>query len=148
MVAFIRPGVLAMAWCDDPKDPQYNYCQETYAVLSKAVDAKGRPFEIHKILVPEPALYMNKDESVGISKGRYGAKSRPEGARLAASYINFYQGKDFVVMPGFGVKEDELALKQIQALFPTKKVHQINTREILLGGGNIHCITMQIPEAK
>jgi agmatine deiminase len=33
----------------------------------------------------------------------------------------------------------------MQELYPTKKIHQINTREILLGGGNIHCITMQIP---
>ena len=44
------------------------------------------------------------------------------------------------------MKEDALALKQIKALFPEKKVHQILTREILLGGGNIHCITMQIPK--
>jgi agmatine deiminase len=71
-----------MAWCDDPKDPQYNYCQQTYAVLSKAVDAKGRPFEIHKILVPEPALYMNKDESVGISKVVMARKVGPKGRDL------------------------------------------------------------------
>ena len=30
-------------------------------------------------------------------------------------------------------------------LNPEKDIIQINTREVLLGGGNIHCITMQIP---
>ncbi|MDD3348876.1 MAG: agmatine deiminase family protein, partial [Bacilli bacterium] len=29
--------------------------------------------------------------------------------------------------------------------YPEKEIIQINTREILLGGGNIHCMTMQIP---
>jgi agmatine deiminase len=146
MVAFIKPGVIALAWTKDMNDPQYAFCQATYKVLKKATDAQGRPFEIHKILVPSPALYMTKEESKGIVTGAYNAKPREDGGRLAASYINFYQGKDFVILPAFGVKEDALALKQIKALFPEKKVHQILTREILLGGGNIHCITMQIPK--
>ena len=73
---------------------------------------------------------------------------RPAGARLAASYVNFYQGEKFVIMPGFGVKEDALAKEKLQKAFPNKEVIQLNTREILLGGGNVHCITMQIPEAK
>ena len=29
--------------------------------------------------------------------------------------------------------------------YPNKEIIQLNTKEILLGGGNIHCITMQIP---
>jgi agmatine deiminase len=30
-------------------------------------------------------------------------------------------------------------------LFPTRKVIGVETREVLLGGGNIHCITQQVP---
>ena len=40
---------------------------------------------------------MSKTEAKGIKLGRYDAKARPEGSRLAASYINFYQGEKFVV---------------------------------------------------
>ena len=149
MVAFAKPGVLALAWCDDPSDPQYEYCQQAYQVLANARDAKGKPFKIVKIPLPNPPLTLSKDEAKGIASNLVTeAKPRQEGDRLSASYANFYQGKKFVILPAFGVKEDKMAYDIFSQLFPKKKIHQINTREILLGGGNIHCITMQIPEVK
>ena len=147
MVCFVRPGVLALAWTTDRSDPQYKFSSEAFKTLSAARDAKGRKFEIHKIKLPKP-IYMTKKEAKGITKGRNEAKPRPEGSRLAASYINFYQGEKFVILPAFGVPEDALAKKKMQQLFPEKDIIQINSREILLGGGNIHCITMQIPYNK
>ena len=146
MVAFVKPGVICMAWSDDPNDLQYEYCRQTYDALIRSRDAHNRKLEIHKIPVPSPALYMSEEEASSIAGGRFNAKARLAQSRLAASYINFYQGEDFVILPAFGVKEDEIALKIIQKLFKGKKIHQIYSREILLGGGNIHCITMQIPE--
>ncbi len=144
MACFIKPGVVALAWPTDRNDPQYKFSQSAYKLLSNSEDAKGRKFKIIKIKLPKP-LYMNKSEAKGIKVGRYEAKARPEGSRLAASYINFYQGDKFVILPAFGVPEDKLAKAELQKLYPKKDIIQINTREILLGGGNIHCITMQIP---
>ena len=144
MACFIKPGVVALAWPTDRNDPQYKFSQSAYKLLSNSEDAKGRKFKIIKIKLPKP-LYMNKSEAKGIKVGRYEAKARPEGSRLAASYINFYQGEKFVILPAFGVPEDKLAKAELQKLYPNKDIIQINTREILLGGGNIHCITMQIP---
>ncbi len=146
MVAFIRPGEIAMAWTDDKNDPQYAYCEATYEVLRKSADASGRKLKIHKIPIPSPALFVTKEETKGLVNGRGTIKKRMAGDRLSASYINFYQGKDFVIIPAFGVKEDKEAYRIISSLFPKKTIHQIYTREILLGGGNIHCITMQIPQ--
>ena len=37
------------------------------------------------------------------------------------------------------------ALKILAEVFPDRKVVGVATREILLGGGNIHCITQQQP---
>ena len=149
MVAFVKPGVLALAWCDDPSDPQYAYCKQAYDVLSKATDSKGKPFQIVKIPLPNPPLVLTKEEAKGVASNQVTeAKPRKEGDRLSASYVNFYQGKKFVILPAFGVEEDKVAYDIFNKLFPKKKIHQINTREILLGGGNIHCITMQIPEVK
>ena len=149
MVAFLKPGVLALAWCDDPDDPQYVYCQQAYEVLSKARDCRGKPFQIVKLPLPNPPLTLSEAEAKGVAGNQVTeAKPRKAGDRLSASYVNFYQGKRFVILPAFGVKEDKIAYDIFAKLFPKKKIHQINTREILLGGGNIHCITMQIPEVK
>ena len=144
MACFIRPGVIALAWTDDKSDPQYAFSSAAYRKLKRSTDAQGRSFEIVKIKLPKP-IYMSDKEAKGIKVGRYDAKARPEGSRLAASYINFYQGDKFVILPGFGVPEDKLAKAKLQKLYPDKEIIQINSKEILLGGGNIHCITMQIP---
>ena len=75
-----------------------------------------------------------------------GEPTRTPGERLAASYINFYIANKSVVMPGFGDKMDEVAKKKLESLFPDREVVQIPARNILIGGGNIHCITQQIPK--
>lgn len=144
MACFIRPGVVALAWTTNKDDPQYKYSSSAYKTLTNSTDAQGRKIKVVKVKLPQP-LYMTKSEAKGITVGKHDAKSRLEGNRLAASYINFYQGDKFVILPAFGVPEDKLAKKQLQELYPDKEIIQFNTREILLGGGNIHCITMQIP---
>jgi agmatine deiminase len=64
---------------------------------------------------------------------------------MAASYVNFYIANKAVVVPQFGVPTDEQAIAALQERFSTRKVIGVSSREILLGGGNIHCITQQIP---
>jgi len=146
MVSFIKPGEVVMAWTNNKNDPQFEYCLGTFEALKKATDAKGRKLVIHKMLLPDPPLFLTVEESKGLSNTSATLAKREAGRRLAASYINYYQGKDFVVMPAFGVKEDHKAFEMMKKLYPNKVIHQINTKEILLGGGNIHCITMQVPE--
>ncbi len=144
IACFIKPGVVALSWTDDKNDPQYKFSYNAYKLLKNETDAMGRKIEVIKIKLPKP-MYMSKKEADGIKIGRFDAKPRPEGSRLAASYINFYQGEKFVILPGFGVPEDKLAKAKLEKLYPDKEIIQINSKEILLGGGNIHCITMQIP---
>ncbi|MCQ3929751.1 MAG: hypothetical protein DPW16_04775 [Chloroflexi bacterium] len=50
-----------------------------------------------------------------------------------------------IVAPIFDDQHDVAALQQLQVLFPERKVIGVPGREILLGGGNIHCITQQQP---
>ena len=112
--------------------------------MSNEVDAKGRKLEIHKILTPTPVL-ITKEESEGVDAVD-GTLPREEGDRLAASYVNYYTGNGFVAVPVFGDPHDELAIQQLQQLYPDRVIEPIYAREILLGGGNIHCITQQVPE--
>jgi agmatine deiminase len=70
---------------------------------------------------------------------------RHAGERLAASYVNFYIANGAIIMPAFGVPEDQLAAAALAAAFPGREVVAVHSREVLLGGGNIHCITQQHP---
>ena len=64
---------------------------------------------------------------------------------MAGSYVNFYIANSGVVMPLFDDPRDQAAREMLQALFPERRVVGVAAREILLGGGNIHCITQQQP---
>jgi agmatine deiminase len=59
--------------------------------------------------------------------------------------VNFYLGTQRVVMPLLDAQRDGAALRKLEALFPGRDVVGVPAREILLGGGNIHCITQQVP---
>ena len=67
---------------------------------------------------------------------------------MAASYVNYYTCNGGVIVPTFADPRDTDALDTLRALYPDRKVVGIPAREILLGGGNIHCITQQQPAAR
>ncbi|MFC7392217.1 agmatine deiminase [Scopulibacillus cellulosilyticus] len=144
VVFFVRPGVVALSWTDDENDPQYPVLNAAYEVLKEATDAKGRKLEIHKIHIPKQ-IEMTEEESEGIDVAR-GSFGRNTGTKLACTYINCYICNGGVIIPAFEDPRDKEALQQMQALFPDREVVQVNTREIALGGGNIHCITQQQPQ--
>jgi agmatine deiminase len=124
--------------------PQFPISQEALAILSNTIDARGRMLQVIKVPVPPP-LHYTASEAAGVAQ-MDGVKARVAGERLAASYINFYFCNGGVVMPGFGVEAaDAAALAVVTAAFPERRVVQVQTREIVLGGGNIHCITQQQP---
>jgi agmatine deiminase len=64
------------------------------------------------------------------------------------AYINFLQTRDLLLIPSFGISEDELALQQFKQYFPDYaakgKIEQIDTSEIIKGGGGLNCISWNI----
>ena len=50
-----------------------------------------------------------------------------------------------VVYPLLDERHDEEAAAVLRDCFPEREVVGVPAREILLGGGNIHCITQQVP---
>lgn len=143
LCCFSNVGSVLLSWTDDRSDPQYARSAEAYEILSTSTDALGNPLKVDKLIQPDP-LYIKREESAGIEKGN--AVKRVEGNRLAASYVNFFIANKAVIVPTFNDKNDRAALERIQEHFPNRKVIPVYSREILLGGGNIHCITQQIPK--
>lgn len=143
LACFARPGVVTLTWCEDPDDPQYAISRDAHRRLAAARDARGRSLEIVKLPMPGP-LFMTDEEAAGIDAVE-GSAERRGGARLAASYANYYIANGLVVMPLLDPKTDRNAMEILASLHPDRRIVGIAAREILLGGGNIHCITQQQP---
>ncbi|CPR15089.1 agmatine deiminase [Brenneria goodwinii] len=145
MCCFVRPGEVALHWTDDENDPQYARSAAAYQVLSAARDAHGRSLKIWKLPAPGP-LYATQEEARGVDAGD--AIERYAGSRLAGSYVNFLISNQQVIFPLLDARTDDIARDLLRQMFPDYTVSGVPAREILLGGGNIHCITQQIPAAK
>ena len=143
--AFTKPGQVVLAWTDNKDDPQYAMSLASRKALEEATDAKGRKLDIILLPLPKPVC-ITAEECKGLDLFN-GEPTRIEGDRLAASYANFYIANDTVIVPGFDDPNDEVARQIISGVFPNRKVVTLQSREILIGGGNIHCITQQIPKA-
>ncbi len=143
LCAYVRPAEVVLNWTDDRNDPQYESSREAYERLKEARDARGRRFEVHKLVQPGPLL-MTAEEAAGVDSSE-GTKRRQAGDWLAGSYVNFYLGTKRVVVPLLDRKRDGAALRKLKSLFPRHEVVGVPGREILLGGGNVHCITQQVP---
>lgn len=59
-------------------------------------------------------------------------------------YINYLQVKDLIVVPTFGLPEDERALRQFEDLFSFCSVVGIESSEIAVQGGVLNCVTWNI----
>lgn len=59
-------------------------------------------------------------------------------------YINFLELNKTVIVPKFGLNEDEAALEKFEKLFKDKKVISIKSNEIANNGGVLNCITWNI----
>ena len=121
---FVNPTVVLCAYEEDPEDDNYLVLKENYDQLLNETDQDGQKLNVIKLPMP----------------GMVGAEQR-----LPASYANFYIGNEVVLVPTFGHKNDEVALRIIQGAFPERKVVGINCREMVHGLGTIHCISQQQP---
>lgn len=143
LACFVRPGTVLLSWCDDASDPHYTVSRDAEARLLATRDTQGRSINVEKIPMPV-SMFYTEEEAAGIDTAATGM-NRKAGERLAASYVNFYIANDAIIAPAFGTTTDAPARAVLQRLFPEREIILVPAREILLGGGNIHCITQQQP---
>ncbi|MEO8307272.1 MAG: agmatine deiminase [Pseudomonadota bacterium] len=145
LACFARPGEVCLTFPANRRDAQWRVSQDALERLSDARDARGKKLKVHKLPSPGP-LKTTGSEAAGVLH-RASVKPRRAGERLAASYANFYITNGGVIMPLLDPRTDKAALAKLRRVFPQRKVVGVPGREILLGGGNIHCITQQVPRA-
>lgn len=125
VAVFARPGVVLHTSCDDRADPNHQIIRANKERLSTMTDAKGRSIEI--IDMPMPKL------------------REIDGNRIAPCYTNFYLANGGIIAPIFGDENDPIALKVLESTFPEREVVGVRCEYIGVGGGEVHCITQQIP---
>lgn len=143
VACFVKPGVVLAAVTDDEDDWRYGLLQDNLRRLREATDAKGRALEVHTL--PMPAIMeITEEEAWGVDAAE-GSMPRRAGDKTAASYLNFLIVNGGVVLPVFDDPNDAVAKATLERAFPGRMVVTVPGREIVLGGGNVHCITQQQP---
>jgi agmatine deiminase len=143
LLCFSAPGVVLLTWTDDENDPQHEISKDALRILESETDAMGRKLRVIKVHQPSP-ITITEEESMGVEPVD-GTYPRMAGDRLAASYINHFIANGGVIVPVFGDPMDGEALAVLAEAYPGREIVPVYAREILLGGGNVHCITQQVP---
>ena len=69
----------------------------------------------------------------------------PRQSKYTWAYINFLQTDKCIFLPGLQIKEDKLAMKQIQNFYPNHKVIRIEEcQDLVRDGGVLNCSTWNI----
>jgi agmatine deiminase len=122
---FINSTTVVCVLEANSRDENYAALRENYERLQSALDQDGHPLTVVALPCPAPLDY--------------------EGARLPASYANFYIANDVVLVPVFDDTNDRKALGILQELFPDHRVVGLPCRVVVAGLGAIHCVTQQEP---
>jgi agmatine deiminase len=125
---FVDATTVVCAVEEDPSDENYAPLQENYQRLQGARDQDGSNLTIVKLPMPGKVDY--------------------HGARLPASYANFYIANGAVLVPTYDHPNDNLALGILTELFPGRAVVGIPCAPLVIGLGAIHCVTQQQPLAE
>ena len=107
-------------------DPNYEILEKNKADLIKFFRDTNQTFDLIEVPLPTRKKINNKN--------------------IIRSYINFYFSKNKIILPKFNVKEDNEVKLIFEKLFSNREIMMLETENINYGGGNIHCITMNVPK--
>ena len=128
VACFSNSNTILTMTCTDKSDSYYDLLTENLEILRSSTDQDGNPINIIELEMSKKRLIPNDDEP--------------------SSYINFYISNNAIILPIFGDElADENAKKILDSQFQNRQIVCLDGRDILLGGGNIHCITQQQPRS-
>jgi agmatine deiminase len=113
--------------CDDTADEHHAELAAMAEELAALRTVDGRPYRLFALPWPD-ACYAD------------------DGHRLPATYANFLILNQAVLVPVYGLPQDEAALAVIGRAFPDREVVAVPCRQLIEQHGSLHCVTMQIPQ--
>lgn len=103
--------------------------RKTRRLLARTTNARGEPY--HILELPTPPLYLNWFTYT-----------------IRRAYTNSLTLNGTVLVPVFGLPEDEVALRQYEIAMPGVTVIPIESAIGINGGGAVHCMTKEVPVAQ
>ena len=100
--------------------------RKTRRLFQREHNAQGQPYQV--IELPTPALYLNWFTYT-----------------IRRAYTNSLTVNGQVLVPTFGLPEDEIALRTYEAHMPGYRIIPIDSAIGINGGGAVHCMTKEIP---
>ncbi len=127
-LARLCPGnTIAYVKCEDEGDEHYAALLDMEEQLKSFKNANGEKFNL--VALPWPDACFDED-----------------GQRLPATYANFLIVNGGVMVPTYGLPQDEEAVRILSSLFTERKVVGVNCRPLIEEHGSLHCISMQYPK--
>ncbi|WP_340114763.1 agmatine deiminase family protein [Maribellus mangrovi] len=128
LARFCKEDTIAYVGCNDTEDEHFESLQKMEVELQQFTQADGTPYKLVELPLPD-ACYDS------------------EGNRLPATYANFTIINMVVLVPVYGVSQDEEAVEILKTCFPEREIIPVNCRVLIEQHGSLHCVTMQYPEA-
>jgi len=123
---FVNHNTVVIVQEENNTDENYHLLKENRERLATAFLQDGSSLNVIELPMPSPVV--------------------SRGARLPASYANFYISNYDVLVPTFNDPNDRIALGILSELFPDRKVIGIHSVDLVWGLGTIHCLTHEQPE--
>lgn len=125
LARFVGPAHVAVVATEERSHPDYESTQRNLASLRTSRDALGRRLQLTLLPLPMPTTMV--------------------GEEVSPSYANFIIANRVVLVPTYGLETDSTALDIVSRLFPNRRIVGLPSRDILSGGGSLHCISQQQP---
>ena len=122
-------------WTDDTSDPRYEMLKFSYAELKDAATETGQALDLVPLPLPEV------HQTTQMTKWR-------KNTFTDAAYSNYLVANQVVLVPVYGHKNDERALKIIAEHFPGREIIGIEVVGLIEHGGAIGCVTQPQPAAR
>ena len=143
VAAFVSESEVMLAWIDEDRDPALHHS------LSKAkAKLETHGLTVHKLHLPDRLFRTSEEMVPALHTGDLAHYFKECSECLPGSYVNFYIANQAVIVPQFNQQHwDQLALRTLEDVFKGsgRKVMGLPSRTLLVGGGNFHCLTQQIP---
>lgn len=127
LARFCDENTIAYVGCSNPEDEHFEALRLLKSELQQFVNFEGHPYNLVELPFPDACFDS-------------------EGTRLPATYANFTIVNNAVLVPVYGVQQDDEAIRILKTCFQGKEIIALNCRVLIEQHGSLHCITMQYPE--